>query len=265
MEPQRAVSALERRFDEHFELPAIRRVAPGRPFAWLALGWRDMRNNAGESLSYGLAVAALGWLIWAYARGQPQLLTASVTSFFLLAPLLAAGLYEISRRGELGLSTSFGESLQAWRRSGGALAYFGVELVILAIFWERLSAILFALSYGGESPDLQAFFRDAFLSGNYPLFVLAYVGVGGIFASIVFVVTAVAIPMLLDRNGDIYTAMATSFLAVTHNLAAMVIWAALIVVLTAIGFATLLFGLVVIFPVLGHATWHAYRDTTRWN
>lgn len=90
-------------------------------------------------------------------------------------------------------------------------------------------------------------------------------GVGAVFASIVFVVSAIAIPMLLDRNGDVYTAMATSFLAVTRNISAMVIWAALIVVLTAIGFGTLLFGLIVIFPVLGHATWHAYRDTTRWN
>ena len=264
MEPLAADSPVQREFGKHFDLPAIRRVSPGRPFAWLALGWRDMRSNLGESLGYGLAVAALGWLIWAYARGQPQLLTASVTSFFLVAPLLAAGIYEISRRQELGMSTSFGESLQAWRRSGGALAQFGFELVILVIFWERLSAILFALSYGGEAPDLQAFFRDAFLSGNYPLFVLAYVGVGAVFAAIVFVVSAVSIPLLLDRNGDIYTAMATSFLAVARNLTVMAIWAALIVILVAIGFGTLLFGLIVIFPVLGHATWHAYREMTQW-
>ncbi len=264
MEPSGADSAIELQYGKHFELPAIRHVPPGRPFAWLVLGWRAMCSNLGESLSYGLAVAALGWLIWAYARGDPQLLTASVTSFFLIAPLLAAGLYEISRRQELGMSTSFGESLQAWRRSGGALAYFGVELVILAIFWERLSAVLFALSYGGKAPDLQAFFRDAFLSGDYPLFVLAYVGVGAVFAAIVFVASAIAIPMLLDRNGDIYTAMATSFLAVTRNIPAMVIWATLIVVLTAVGFGTLLFGLIVVFPVLGHATWHAYREMTQW-
>lgn len=264
MEPSGADRAIERQFGKHFELPSIRRVPLGRPFAWLVLGWRDMRGNPGESLIYGVVVAALGWLIWAYANDKPQLLTASVTSFFLIAPLLAAGLYEISRRQELGMSTSFGESLQAWRRSGGALAYFGVELVILAIFWERLSAILFALSYGGAAPDLQAFFRDAFLSGDYPLFVLAYVGVGGVFATIVFVASAVAIPMLLDRNGDIYTAMATSFLAVTRNIPAMIIWAALIVAITALGFATLLFGLIVIFPLLGHATWHAYREMAQW-
>jgi uncharacterized membrane protein len=256
--------AIERELAQHFNLPAIRRISPGRPFAWLALGWRDLRSNLVESLAYGVAIAAIGWLIWAYAGNQPQLLTASITAFFLIAPLLAAGLYEISRRQELGMSTSFGESLQAWRRSGGALAPFGFELVILAIFWERLSAILFALTYGGRAPDVQGFIRDAFLSGDYPLFALGYVGAGSVFATIVFATTVIAIPMLLDRNGDFYTAMATSLLAVIRNLVAMIVWAALIVALSAVGFATLLFGLIVIFPLLGHATWHAYREITQW-
>lgn len=264
MKPADAGTALEREFVHHFELPTIRRVSAGRPFAWLALGVRDMRKNLVESLSYGTVVAVAGWLIWAYAQHRPQPFTASVTGFFLIAPLLAAGLYEISRRQEQNLHTNFGESLQAWRRSGGALAHFGLAMVLWAIFWERLSAILFALSYRGEAPDVQTFFRDVFLSGNYPEVVLAYLTVGSVFAAIIFVVSAISIPMLLDRDGDIYTAMATSFLAVTRNIPAMVIWAGLIVALTAIGFATLLFGMIVIFPILGHATWHAYRDLTQW-
>lgn len=264
MEILGAGSALDRELGKHFELPAIRHVAAGRPLAWLAHGFRDMTANPVESLAYGVVVAVVGWLIWAYAHDRPQLLTASATSFFLVAPLLAAGLYEISRRQELGMSTSFGESLQAWRRSGGALAPFGVELVILAIFWERLSAILFALSYGGEAPDMQHFLQNVFLSGDYWLLVLAYLGVGALFAAIVFVISVAAIPMLLDRNGDIYTAMATSFLCVTRNIPSMLVWAALIVILAAVGFATLLFGMIVIFPILGHATWHAYREMTQW-
>ena len=264
MEPQGTPSAIERELAQHFTLPAIRRVSAGRPFAWLALGWRDLCSNLVESLAYGFVIAAIGWLIWAYAGNNPQLLTASTTGFFLIAPLFAAGLYEISRRQELGMSTSFGESMQAWRRSGGALAPFGFELVILGIFWERLSAILFALTYGGKAPDVQAFFRDAFLSGEYPLFALAYIGAGSVFAAIVFATTVVAIPMLLDRNGDFYTAMATSLLAVIRNIVTMIVWAALIVVLSAIGFATLMFGLIVIFPLLGHATWHAYREIVKW-
>jgi len=260
-EPQ---NALTRELDRHFDLPRIRRVPPARALAWLALGVRDMRNSLVESLAYGTLVAVLGWLIWYHAGDRPQLFTTSVTGFFLIAPLLAAGLYEISRRQELGMRTSFGESLQGWRRSGGAIAQMGLQLVLIAIFWERLSAILFALSYGGAAPDLQRFVSDVFLSGNYPQVVFAYATVGGVFAALVFVISAVSIPMLLDRNGDIYTAMATSFLAVTRNPAAMLVWAALIVALTALGFATALFGLIVIFPILGHATWHAYRELTQW-
>ena len=222
-----------------------------------------MRGNLVESLVYGVAVAAIGWLIWTYTAGRPQQFTASITGFFLLAPLLAAGLYEISRRHELGMDTGFGESLQGWRRSAEGLAQFGLELVLVAILWERLSAILFALFYNGTVPNFDAFFRDVFLSGDYWRLTVVYVVVGGILATAVFVMCAISIPMLLDRDVDIYTAMATSLIAVGRNIPAMVIWAALIVVLTAIGFATLLIGMIVIFPVLGHATWHAYRDLTQ--
>lgn len=255
--------ALEAEVGKHFDLPVIRRVAPGRPFVWLAQGLRDMRGNLVESLVYGAVLAAIGWLIWTYTAGRPQQFTASITGFFLVAPLLAAGLYEISRRHELGMDTGFGESLQGWRRNGGALAQFGLELVLVAILWERLSAILFALFYNGAVPNLDAFYRDVFLSGAYWRLTVVYVVVGGILAAGVFVMCAISIPMLLDRDVDIYTAMATSLIAVGRNIPAMAIWAALIVGLAAIGFATLLIGMIVIFPVLGHATWHAYRDLTQ--
>jgi uncharacterized membrane protein len=254
---------IEAEVGKHFDLPVIRRVPPGRPFVWLAQGFRDMRGNLVESLVYGVALAAIGWLIWTYTAGRPQQFTASITGFFLLAPLLAAGLYEISRRHELGMDTGFGESLQGWRRSAGGLAQFGLELVLVAILWERLSAILFALFYNGAVPNFDAFFRDVFLSGDYWRLTVVYVVVGGVLATAVFVMCAISIPMLLDRDVDIYTAMATSLIAVGRNIPAMVIWAALIVALTAIGFATLLIGMIVIFPVLGHATWHAYRDLTQ--
>ncbi len=255
--------ALKAEVERHFDLPPIRRVPAGRPFAWLAQGFRDMRGNLVESLAYGFVFAAIGWVIWTYTADRPQQFTASITGFFLVAPLLAAGLYEISRRHELGMDTGFGESLQGWRRSGGALAQYGLELVLIAIFWERISAILFALFYNNTVPNFDAFYRDVFLSGDYWRLAIVYVAVGAMLATVVFVASAISIPMLLDRDVDIYTAMATSLVAVGRNIPAMAIWAALIVVLIAIGFATLLLGLIVIFPLLGHATWHAYRDLTQ--
>ena len=137
--------------------------------------------------------------------------------------------------------------------------------MIVAIFWERLSAILFALFYNGAVPNLESFYRDLLLSGDYWRLLVIYAAVGGVLAIVVFVLSAISIPMLLDRDVDIYTAMATSLVAVGRNIPAMAIWAILIVVLTAIGFATLLLGMTVIFPVLGHATWHAYRDLVQSN
>ena len=255
--------ALESEIGLHFDLPPIRRVPAMQPLTWLAEGCRDLKGNLLESLLYGAIVAAIGLAIWNYAAGRPQPFTASITGFFLLAPLLAAGLYEISRRHELGRDTGFGESLQGWKRSGGALAEYGLELVIVAIFWERLSAILFALLYQGTVPNLEAFYRDVFLSGAYWQLAVVYVAVGGVLAIAVFVLSAISIPMLLDRNVDIYTAMATSLVAVGRNISAMAVWAILIVVLTAIGFATYMIAMIPIFPVLGHATWHAYRDLTQ--
>ena len=262
--PQSSVQeALESEVGRHFALPNIRRVPATRPFTWLGEGVRDLKGNLLESLVYGAIVAAIGWAIWNYAAERPQPFTASITGFFLLAPLLAAGLYEISRRHEMGRDTGFGESLQGWKRSGGPLAEYGLHLVIVAIFWERLSAILFALFYQGAVPNLEAFYRDVFLSGAYWQLTLVYVAVGGVLAIIVFVVSAISIPMLLDRDVDIYTAMATSLVAVGRNIPAMAVWAVLIVVLTAIGFATYMIAMIAIFPVLGHATWHAYRDLTQ--
>src|SRR4029434_2162077 len=199
--------AFESEIERHFDLPQIRRVPAGRPFAWLAQGLRDMRGTLVESLAYGMIVAAIGWMIWTYTAGRPQQFTASITGFLLLARMMAPGLYEISRRHELGMDTGFGESLQGWRRSGGALAQFGLELVIVAILWERLSAILFALFYNGAVPNLGTFYRDVFLSGDYWRLAVVYVAVGGMFAVTVFVLSAISIPMLLDRDVDIYTAM----------------------------------------------------------
>src|SRR4029453_1025426 len=124
-------------------------------------------------------------------------------------------------------------------------------------------AILFALFYNGAVPNLDSFYRAVLLSGDYWRLLVVYFAVGGGLATVVFVLSAISIPILLDRAGDIYTAMATSLVAVGRNIPAMAIWAALILLLTAVGFATLLVGMVVIFPVLGHATWHAYRDLTQ--
>jgi uncharacterized membrane protein len=137
---------------------------------------------------------------------------------------------------------------------------FGVVLAIVAIGWERLSAILFALLYGGSAPDLGRFVADVFLAGDYPRLLTGYIVIGGILAALVFALAAVSLPMMVDRGTDVATAMMASVKAVVTNPVPLALWAATIVVLVAIGFATALIGMVFVMPLLGHASWHAYKE-----
>lgn len=246
--------------DQHFQLPHVRRVDTARPLLWLRMGWEDMRENFVASLAYGLIFSVAGYLLLSFATGIPYLFTAAVSGFLLIGPLAAAGLYEISRRHEKGEPASLGDSLRGLLKHGEHLLYYGLFLAIVLLSWERLSAIMFALFYQGGSPDLGNFFRDVFLSGDYTHFVVAYMVVGGALALLVFALSAVSIPMLMHREADIVTSMMTSARAVGLNLGAMAAWAAIIVALIAVGFATMMIGMVILLPLLGHATWHAYRD-----
>jgi uncharacterized membrane protein len=246
--------------DRHFSLPAIRHVPASQPLLWLRLGWRDLRANATLSGGYGLVATLAGYELLLLAEPRPYLFTVTLSGFMLIAPLLAAGLYEISRRQDAGLPTHFRDSLHGWSRNGDSMAVFGLLLALVGIAWERLAAILFALFYGGDLPSVQSFVGTVFLSGNYLGFVCAYFGVGAVFAAVVFAMSAISVPMLVDRDTDIATAIATSLRAVRQNPAAMTLWAALLVALMVLGFATLLLGMIVLLPWAAHASWHAYRD-----
>ena len=246
--------------DQHFSLPKIRRVERDRPLAWLRAGWYDLVANPVASLSYGLLFAIAGDITLIFAWRNAHLFSAAISGFFLVAPLLCAGLYEISRRQAAGLSSTHLDSLAGWRRNGESMAMFGLFLTFIGVFWERLSAVLFALLAPDLALDLSAFVSSILGSREYRTLLIVWFIAGGAISLFVFAVSAVSIPMLLDRDTDFVTAMMTSLRAVARNLDTMVLWAGIIVLLTVLGFATLLFGLVVLMPLIGHASWHAYRD-----
>lgn len=247
--------------EQHFNLPRVRQIDRSRPIQWLQMGWQDMRENLGASLPYGIILAAVGYFILSFASGLPYLFTAAISGFFLIGPVAAAGLYEISRRYEEdGEKISFLASLRGLRSHIDSIAYFGAFLALVLIGWERVSAILFALFFQGELAEVSGFVRNVLLSGENGYFAFAYLVVGGTLAAVVFALSAVAIPMLLDRDTDSITAAMTSLRAVQMNFDAMAIWAAIIVALVLIGFASLMIGMVILLPLLGHASWHAYRD-----
>lgn len=241
-------------------LPTIRNISWRQPFSWLSRGLDDLKANPGPSLAYGLLFAIGGDLIMLAALRHPYLLTVAVSGFFLVAPLLAAGLYELSRQTGRGRKIMFIDSLRCYQRNGQSLALFGLVIGLAAIFWERFSAIAFALLGDSSGADAGVFLGRILLSGEHGVFVVTWFVAGGLLALFVFALSVVAVPLMLDRDSDFVTAMATSLQAFLNNAGPLLLWAALIVFLTLLGFATLLFGLVVIMPILGHASWHAYRD-----
>ena len=246
--------------DGHATLPSVRRITIGRPFSWLRAGWSDLCANPIASIAYGLLFAIAGDLILIFSWRSPHLFSAAVSGFFLIAPLLAGGLYEISRRQAQGQHSTFIDSLAGWRRNWQSVAMLGLFLALAAVVWERASSIMFAMYVPGKLPDLWVFVTQIVFNEAYLAVTLSWFVVGGIVALLIFAISVVSAPMLIDRDVYFVTAIVTSLRAVAINSGAMALWAALVVALTLTGFATLLFGLIVLMPLVGHASWHAYRD-----
>jgi len=243
------------------DTPAVRSVAAGQPLRWLKHGWDDLSHHPSASVAGGLAVAAIGAALIVAGRKSPHLAPALVGGFLLVAPMAALPFHALSRQRQAGGRPDLGEALAQGQRNLGSLALFGLLLTLAFLAWERVGAVTFALLYGGRVPDLSNLVADVLLSGHYSALAIAFSGIGALFAAGVFVIGVVSAPMLLDReDSDLIGAIATSVRACRANPAPMLLWAGLIVVLMAVGYATALLGLVVIFPLLGHASWHAYRD-----
>jgi uncharacterized membrane protein len=241
----------------------ILRIPAYRPFLWLWNGWRDLRKHWGASLGYGGLTVALGWTLLVFCGTHPYFVAAAITGFLLVGPLMSAGLCEMSRRYSLGQSANFDESLDGFARNAPALFEFGVILAICAVVWFGVSALLLGTVFHIVTPDVRETLYIGFLDSTNRSQVLAYVVIGGVLATAVFAVSVVAIPLIIDKHASAAQAMRASVGAVLRNVPAMMLWSALILVLTIIGFAPLLAGLLIIAPWLGHATWHAYKDMIR--
>ncbi len=244
---------------EGLTLPPVRHVPVLRPFRWLALGWRDFTRVPFCSGYHGLAVALGGAVVvWIALRFWP-LLPGAVSGFLLVGPILCTGLYALSRRLAVGERAGMREVKAAWRSGTKPLVWMGLILAIAATAWVLLSAVLVALFVKEPITGLEGFLRFIVLSQNSHLFTI-WVLAGGLGAALVFAVTVVSVPLLLDRDIDMLSAIATSVRAVGENPFAMALWATIIMVATALSMATAMLGFVIAIPVIGHATWHAYRD-----
>ncbi|HEV7268186.1 MAG TPA: DUF2189 domain-containing protein [Falsiroseomonas sp.] len=241
----------------------IRLVSNDRPWTWLEAGWRDLMAAPHIGFFYGGAVVAAGWalVLLLIAVDAMWAVLPAVAGFFLVAPLLGAGLYETSRRRELGEPISLPIALIAFRRNAPQLTLMGAVLLIINLFWVRMAGLVFMLFFGlNFAPSIEQLPLALLRSDQLLPFLIVGTGVGFVLASIAFAVSAVSIPMIVDRDISAIEAVVISVRATLDNWRAMAFWAGLIVVFTAMALVPFFLGLALVLPLIGHATWHAYRD-----
>jgi uncharacterized membrane protein len=239
-----------------------RNLPAAAAFRWLSQGWQDTSTHANASLTYGLivflvsitTVTSLIWFGWDY------ILFPAFAGFMVVGPVVAIGLYEKSRRLAAGEPVSLMRMIFVKPASGGQIMFTGVLLCLLMLLWMRAAVIIYALFFGLRPfPGLDHIVPMLFTTPEgWAMLVVGGV-VGALFAAFSFAISAFSIPMLLNERVDALTAMGISVALVWHNLPALFIWGAIVLTLFLFSLATGLVGLIVVFPVLGHGTWHAYR------
>jgi uncharacterized membrane protein len=241
----------------------IRQVPFDAPYNWLAAGWGDIWRVPRVSLAYGVFFALVGLLLVVGLTqvGLLSLILVFAAGFILIGPMLATGLYETSRRLEQGEPVSLASTLRAGFYGRGQLAHMGLLLMLVYLAWVEIALLLFMLFLGPQPmPPLDAFVSNLLLTPRGLGLLIVGTGVGMALAAMVFAISAVAVPLLMTEQVDVVTAATMSVEVCRKNPKAMALWAALIAGMMLLGFVTLFLGLVITFPLIGHATWHAFRD-----
>lgn len=248
--------------------PMINSVYRDRPWAWLAQGWRDLMAAPGVGLVWGLIFALVGivltlisWLYQVYYLTYPLM-----AAFLLFGPVVAVGLYDTSRRLAAGEPVSFSLSLRALRINTGQMFLMGVVLLLISIAWVRLASLMFMLFFfeSNTAPEPLSMLQ-ALISVEALPFLIVGNAIGAALALLTFAVSAISIPLLLDRpEANVMTAIVASWRAVAENFWTMLLWAWLIAIFIGVGLATGFIGLIVTLPLIGHASWAAYQDLVTW-
>jgi uncharacterized membrane protein len=250
---------------QHYPHVVIRHVPKLQAREWLHRGWDDLKHCGAASLAHGVLIATFGAVLLILGSSHGFFLVASVSGYLLIGPIMTTGACELSRRRAAGEAISFDASLEAINRNPRGLLRFGAILAAITILWFAASAALLISILHVPWPSLAEMLWGGSTSETSRAEVFAYVGSGAVLAVVVFAISVVAVPLIIDRGASAGEAIRVSLEATLSNIPAMLRWSALIVGLTAFGFATLLVGMVVVAPLLGHATWHAYRDLVEEN
>ena len=248
----------------------VRSIDASQALCWLAKAWHDLIKCGWISLSLGLLLALVGALMFWVAHDRFWFLAGAFSGFLLVGPVLATGLYALSRSLERGEEASVATvlatwlnwkngSIQPWGDAQWRLVQFGLLLAFAGTAWVLMSAGLITWLADVPITAPLVFVHHVVLANDGWLFEI-WLALGGALVAPIFASTVITIPLLLDREVKLGRAIATSWQVIFANPVPMALWAALIMVLTLVGFATALVGLVLLVPLLGHASWHAYRD-----
>jgi uncharacterized membrane protein len=230
--------------------------------SWLSAGWRDFKIQPATSISYGVLVylVSVVTVVGLFALRLDYILLPAFAGFMVAGPIIGIGLYEKSRRIEEGKPISLWQMIFVRPESGGQILFAGVLLLLLTLLWMRAAVILYALFFGLRPfPGLDHIIPMLFTTNVGWAMLVVGGAVGGLFAAFAFAISAFSIPMLLSERTDALTAMGTSMALVWNNLPVMLTWAAIMLALIVASMMTGLLGMIVVFPVLGHGSWHAYR------
>jgi len=239
-----------------------RHLRAAAAFGWLNAGWRDFLIKPGTSIAYGLVVFAVSLaIIWGlFALELDYILFPALAGFMVVGPLMAIGLYQKSRDIENGTPVSLRRMVFVQPESGAQVWFTGAILCLLMLVWMRAAVIIYALFFGLRPfPGLNGVAQMLFTTPVGWAMLLVGTVVGGLFAAFSFAISVFAVPMLLAEKVDAFTAMGTSISMTFRNLPVMLAWGAIVLVLFLLSIFTGLVGLIVAFPIVGHATWHAYR------
>ena len=242
----------------------FRSLALSAPLHWLLRGFDDLRASPGIGLFYGLAFWTMAQVLAVVFRHKPEYTLSMVSGCLLVGPFLAMGLYEVSRRREQGLAPDLGSSLTCWDGHIKSMSMLVLVLMVLELLWGRASLVVFAVFFNTGMPSTTGVIEAIFNPENFD-FVAVYMFVGGVFATLVYALSAVSIPMILDRDTDAISAGITSVRVFFGELSVMLFWGLILSVLVVLSFLSpWMLGLVVVGPWLGHASWHAYRGAVQW-
>ena len=245
------------------ESPHARHLPARAALDWLAAGWRDLARAPGSSLAYGAAVVALSWaVLWGLAAwGLLYLALPALSGFLIVGPFLAVGLYQKSHRLAQDAPTP---PLRLPAGAAGQIAMAGLLLGLLVLFWLRAADLLYALFFGIQPfPGAAEALQNAFTTPRGWALIATGLLVGGLFAAFAFAVSVFSFPMLVSTRRDALTAMGRSFALTAQNLRPMLAWGAIVTAGTALSILTGLTALLLVFPLLGHGTWHAWRAIDR--